>query len=59
MALESNEAVLKLLKMDTILLLFTPSQALLRVVKSVIKTSIDLPLLELPNDIPLIVHKSV
>jgi len=55
--LESTEDVLKLLNTHAILLLFSPSLALLQVVKKAIKTQVDLPKLKFEEGKPLIVHK--
>ena len=55
--LESTQAILSLLEKNVILLLFSPSVALLKVVKSAIKTVIDLPEIKLDHNVPLIVFK--
>lgn len=58
-ALESTQTVLSLLEKNIILLLFSPSVTLLRVVKSAIKTVIDLPEVKLDDNAPLIVFKFI
>ena len=57
--LESSEVILTLLKTNAILLLFSPSLALLQALKSAIGTPINLPKIKLEEHIPLVVYKSV
>lgn len=57
--LESTQAILSLLKAKVILLLFSPSLTLLKALKSAIGTVIDLPQLNLKDNVPLIVFKFI
>lgn len=49
--------VIKLLKSNVILLLFSPSIDLLQSIKSAIDTILDLPRIELADGMPLIVYR--
>ena len=57
--LESTQEILKILETNAILVLFSPSVALLQIVKDAIQSVIDLPKLELIKGAPLIVSKFV
>ena len=57
--LESMQAILSLLETNAILLLFSPSLILLQVLKSAIRTVIDLPEVRLEDNVPLIVFRFI